>query len=270
MLHKTILIHILWECNPTCDLCYAISPFRSTLIKEEEMKILAEKGYLIPTKVLKNTIDQIPRNYWIYLRGGEPSLYPNWAELARYFAEKGHKIGLDTNGFWIPSTLENKSLVDHFYKTLDTLAHSNIKIILSVDKWHEAKDPQIMKKAKIFIEAAENRGVNYLIFNTGLPETELRNYYKTLNVDPRNMASRRWVYRLGRRENDPNTVNYCDHKEREIMVIASDGTIYPCLKGFAKKIKGLELGNIYRDSIKKILTLIEEKDFCKNCKYHNF
>jgi len=270
MSRKGIFIHLVKGCNLICDLCYARSPFRSTVIKEEEIKMVSEKGHLIPPEVLEKTIDQIPKKYWINFRGGETSLYPDWAKLTRHFAEKGYKIVLDTNGSWIPLILENKSLVNHFYETLEMLAHPNIKVVLSVDKWHEAKDPQIRKRADIFIRAAEEHDVDYLIFNTGLPKTELRDYLKRLNIDPSKVASRPYVYELGRRENDPNAVNYCGHKEDEIMVIAPDGTIYPCLKGFAKKIKGLELGNIYRNSIKKILTLIKEKDFCKNCNYYNY
>jgi len=121
-------------------------------IQINEVENLVKRGILIEPKQLTKTISEIPKNYDIFLRGGEVSLYPNWDNLFLSFAKAGHKINIDTNGQWIPKSEEE--INDRFFEIIKNLKHKNITIYLSCDKWHEEKDLHIKEKTNIFIKNA--------------------------------------------------------------------------------------------------------------------
>jgi MoaA/NifB/PqqE/SkfB family radical SAM enzyme len=252
-MNKSIIIHILKECNLACNLCYACSPKRSNPIQNNEVENLVKKGFLIEPNQLSRTISEIPKEYDISLRGGEVSLYPNWDSLFYLFAKNNHKIIIDTNGQWVPKS--EKETDNRFFEILQNLKHKNITVYFSCDKWHEERDVFLKERTKIFIKYAEKYGLNFFIFATGLQESTLKEYYKDLNINSNKIKFNPYIYKLGRRKNDENAVEYQDHKENEILVIDSNGDTYPCLQSCSEKNSILKLGNIKTDSI---IDLIEK------------
>jgi len=250
-MNQSVIIHILKECNLACSLCYACSPKRLNPIQENEVENLVKRGFLIEPEQLTKTISEIPKNYDIFLRGGEVSLYPNWDSLFLSFAKTGHKINIDTNGQWIPKSEEETN--ERFFEILKKLKHKNITIYLSCDKWHEEKDSHIKERTKIFIKYAEKYGLNFFIFATGIKEKELKEYYKNLNIDFSKVRFNPYIYKLGRRKNDKNAVEYSEHKENEVLVIDSNGNTYSDLQSCAEKNSILMLGNIKDYSANKLI-----------------
>lgn len=250
-MNKFVIIHILKECNLACDLCYACSPKRLNPIQKNEVENLVKKGFLIEPNQLSKTISKISKEYNIFLRGGEVSLYPNWNNLFLSFAKAGHKINIDTNGQWIPKS--KKEINNNFFEILKKLKHKNITIYLSCDKWHEEKDLYLKKRTKIFIEYAEKYKLNFFIFATGLKKKELEKYYRDLNIDFKKVRFNPYVYKLGKRKNDSNAVKYTEHRENEILVIDSNGDAYPCLQSYSKKNSIIKLGNIRNHSTDELI-----------------
>jgi len=264
-MHKSVIIHILNECNLACNLCYACSPKRLDPIKKDEIEDLVKKGFLIKPSQLSKTIFEIPKKYAIYLRGGEVSLYPNWDDLFLSFAKSGYKINIDTNGQWVPKS--EKEINKQFYEILKNIKHQNITIYFSYDKWHEKKDKHLKERTKIFIKYAKKYELNFFIFATGLQKKELREYYKDLNLDfKKEVRFNPNIYKLGRRKNDPNAVEYCNYKENENLVINPNGDVYPDLQASSEKNSTLKLGNIKLNSIGEILTCVNNTN-CNNCKF---
>jgi len=261
-MRNAIIIHILKECSLACNLCYFSSPKRSNPIKKSEIGDLVRKGLLIHPKDLTRFVNKIPKNYEIFLRGGEVSLYPNWSSLFFSFAKNGHKITIDTNGQWIPKN--EKEISNRFFEILKELKHKNITIYLSVDRWHEEKDPFLKSRTKIFLKYAEQYGLNFYIFSTGLKEYEFKNYYGDLNINFHKIKLNPNIYKLGRRKNDPTAIEYCDFKENEILVIDSNGDAYPCLKSCSEGNFELKLGNIKEDSINNLISKSKQVD-CNSC-----
>jgi MoaA/NifB/PqqE/SkfB family radical SAM enzyme len=263
---RSVIIHILKECNLACNLCYACSPQRLDPIQSIDVEKLVKRGFLIEPHQLSKTILEIPKKYDIFLRGGEVSLYPDWDSLFLSFAKAGHKINIDTNGQWIPKSEEE--INERFFEILKNLSHKKITIYLSCDKWHEEKDPYIKERTKIFINHAEKYGLNFFIFATGIKEKELKEYYKDLNIDFNKVRFNPHIYKLGRRKNDKNAVEYSKYKENEVLVIDSNGDTYPDLQSCAEKRSTLMLGNIKINSTQELIEKIKssidiqtQKDF---------
>ena len=86
--------------------------------------------------------------------------------------------------------------------------------------------------------------MDFFIFATGIKENELKEYYKDLNIDFKKVRFNPNIYKLGRRKNDKNAVEYSEYKENEALVIDSNGNAYSDLQSCAEKNSMLMLGNI--------------------------
>ncbi len=90
---ERIQIEITNRCNYSCGMC------------PRETFNLPEKD--IPFDLFKHIIDRIDSRYNVTLTGwGEPLLHPQLMEMIAYTKNKGHKVGLTTNGLLLAQYTE--------------------------------------------------------------------------------------------------------------------------------------------------------------------
>ena len=113
-------------CNLRCVMCgqYGEQGVMHERIGEEVKKIL-------PLETWKGLVDQIaPSSPITYLWGGEPFLYPNLFDLAKYIVDKGLFMSVNTNGTFIEQHAER--IVRDKWSTL----------FVSLDAFREVNDSQ--------------------------------------------------------------------------------------------------------------------------------
>ncbi|MCF6150336.1 MAG: radical SAM protein [Candidatus Kuenenia sp.] len=107
---ERIQIEITNRCNYSCGMC------------PRETFNLPDKD--ISFDLFKNIIDRIDSHYNVTLTGwGEPLLHPQLLEMIAYAKNKGHKVGLTTNGLLLAHFIENfiESQLDKLTISLDSV-----------------------------------------------------------------------------------------------------------------------------------------------------
>lgn len=102
---ERIQIEITNRCNYTCGMC----PRESFNLPEKD----------IPFDLFQEIIGSVESRYYITLTGwGEPLLHPALMDMIVFTKEKGHNVGVTTNGLLL------SSFIDKFIDTLDKLTIS--------------------------------------------------------------------------------------------------------------------------------------------------
>lgn len=104
---KTLWIPLTYRCNLSCKMCGQWG--RTGRSKGLEKEILQED---LTLSLLKGLIDEVKKySPKIILVGGEPFLYNNWYELARYVRENNLRCEITTNGILLSEVSEKAASV---------------------------------------------------------------------------------------------------------------------------------------------------------------
>ena len=110
---ERIQIEITNRCNYTCGMC----PRESFNLPEKD----------IPLDLFKKIIDKLETAYNVTLTGwGEPLLHPALMDMIVYTKDKGHNVGMTTNGLLLASFVEKfiETPLDKLTISLDSVEES--------------------------------------------------------------------------------------------------------------------------------------------------
>lgn len=172
---KTISIVPTYKCDFSCIMCGNPKIFDTEL---DDNKVDME--------TYKKLLDQIAKyTPNIVLTGGEPLMYKNWYELAKYIKEKNLRLDLQTNGWMLEKEAEKiVDVVDNLNVSIDGIKeiHNRIRKKNSFEKTINGlkKIQQIKNKSKkkkpyiIIIYTITEINYEYLL--------ETAEYLNTLNI----------------------------------------------------------------------------------------
>lgn len=261
-MYKKVYVEITNNCNLSCDFCIKNKRTRKFMKKEEFLVILSELNGIT--------------NYLYFHILGEPLLHPEINDFIN-IASNNYKINITTNGYLIDKIKDNKNI-----NMLNISLHSydskyNISLYKYLDNIFNTVDILIKNGTKVnfrlWVDNKENNNIiNYI-----------NSYYKT-NIKLEKCKIKDNLYLdissyfiwPDLENNYYNEVGKCygliDH-----FGILVDGTIVPC----CLDSKGdINLGNIYKDDINKVLNsdICKEmvlgfknnkkiQELCKHCKF---
>jgi organic radical activating enzyme len=164
---KTNLKFIEWKihnvCNNDCSFCGSIH-------KDGSERWLTLEEYKEHVDLLANECNGEP--FWFQLTGGEPTLFPELAELLRYMKHKNAYISLISNGsrtlrWW--KELKEENLLDYLFLTYHSEQTTDYKHITDViNVFHDAPIRVVCLVTHVIgtIELAFE-GADYIVENTG-------------------------------------------------------------------------------------------------------
>lgn len=261
-MYKKVYVEITNNCNLSCDFC---------IKNKRNRKFMEKDDFLVILSKLKGIT-----NYLYFHVLGEPLLHPEINDFID-IASINYKINITTNGYLIGRIKDNKNI-----NMLNISLHSydskyNISLYEYLDNIFDTVDLLIKNGTKVnfrlWIDNKENDNIiNYI-----------NSYYKT-NIKQEKCKIKNNLYLdissyfiwPNLENNYYNEVGKCygliDH-----FGILVDGTIVPC----CLDSKGdINLGNIYKDDINKVLNSNTCKEMvlgfknnkkiqelCKHCKF---
>lgn len=272
--YKKIYIEITNNCNLNCSFCSKVEkPRRNMTLEEFEIILKNIKGY----------------TDYIYLHvKGEPLLHPNVIEMINIANTYNIKVNLTTNGTLFPSLAKKLGGCSNLNKINFSLHSENnkeryLEDIFDNVKYLSPKTTIIYRLWTLKDNMLDNKSTeivhkisNYYKLSTEMVEKiKKENNIKissTIYVDKDNEFE--W----------PNTKNinesegYCFALKTQIAILV-DGTVVPCCLDSNGIIN---LGNIYENSIEKIINSEKYKNLkksfedrkpceklCQKCSYKN-
>ena len=241
-------LHILltYQCNFECEHCFVWgSPRqRGTLSLKQLREILRQA----------KEMDSIE---WIYFEGGEPFLfYPVLLAAVREAADSGFKVGIVSNGYWAISPEDALEWLRPFVGLLNNLS-------VSSDLYHY--DELISSQASNAVHAAESLGIDVGMINVAQPERAMQNcppMQPTTIAEPNETSESRVIYR-GRAAEKLATLVRGQEWSKFVKCPYEDlrdpGRIHVDPFGYLHICQGISIGNLFRQSLKKICTDYEAK-----------
>jgi organic radical activating enzyme len=141
-----LIVEVTNQCNKSCPGCYAPNVFETTAeSNSSKIKNLSANSLLAKW----NELEILKQADIISVRGGEPSLNPEIAEILLFLAKQAAHVILETNGDWIENNFD----------LLKKLSGSKVIIKLSADQMHGSS----CIKTRSRIEVLKNNNIGAII-----------------------------------------------------------------------------------------------------------
>lgn len=132
-----LIVEVTGACNRACTGCYA-----PNVIANDAASIFEKRPELfLKTSSLNNALSEIVIPVGIAaLRGGEPTLHPEIAELLKTTANRAEQVFLETHGRWIMA----EDFIPYI-GMLETIKTNGIIVKISFDKMHGLKADELQR-----------------------------------------------------------------------------------------------------------------------------
>lgn len=244
-----------YQCSNECSICcFKCSPYQKERL-----------DYTVVNNVIKNLPDEIRV---IGITGGECFLfYDEIKKILQVIKQQNLQSTLTTNCYWAT----NDSIVR---ERLNELKQYNLRSIkISIDEYHMQHIP--IENVKRFLRIGKEIGIKIVVGCTVLKNSKKMS--EILKAFDDEMVSIHFVqhycYPLGNAKKIASEYFYkyenifTDCFDGGSLIVSPNGVAYPC-GSMCSMIPSRRIGNIYNDSIRKIIEKAEQ-DKINNFLYYN-
>ena len=262
---KKVYIEITNNCNLSCPFC----------IKNKRKK---EYMTFNEFKIILNKLDGYTKYLYLHVLG-EPLTHPNINEFINYASSK-YKINITTNGYLIENIKNNKNIRQLNISLQSYNELYNITLEDYMNKIFDVVD--VLKEYtyisyRIWVKNKYTKNIINMINKKYNCNLELDNLKNNTTITNKIFISTNQEFIWPDLNNDYyNEIGKCYALKDHIGILV-DGKIVPCC---LDSIGNIELGNIYKDDLKKIINSDRFKsmlngfknnkkteELCKHCKY---
>ena len=287
----SVTFELTYSCNENCVHCYANYPVGSDR-KELSLKIIKET--LIDLYKMKCM--------HITFTGGDPFMFPGFAELFEFARDLGFSCDIFTNAIYLAEHHDvlRRIIKTHpqaFYislygadaqthETITTVPGSFFKTVFSIQRIREANIPVVLNVMMLksnaekieeiiafakFLDADYRVGISLIFKNDG-SDSPMKHFINDKNTIKKILSyEKERFFSLDQHVGEPKAEFFCGAAETS-LAISPDGTVYPCVS-----LK-IPLGNILDDKISDIWDSAKRRELktqlswdnanqCKNCKF---
>ena len=283
-------IHLLYvptmACNMQCKYCYL-----EDNTKDEDTKYT-------PIETLKYAVDKLKKDnivpFNISLHGGEVTALSknDFEDLIKFISDyyNTNKTLIENNNFKVGKPHIKTNLYD-LDKHLETIKKYNVSISGSLDLPFSLHDKfrvtkagkstlkKILQNIQKLSELPNSKKVSATIFKEHfelIDEIEQVEFFNRMHTEFDNTNLDKGVNGAWFNEFGPEYCTNCDNCGEKFFLLERNGDIYSCVRG--QKHKEFYYGNIYKDSVGKIMQTARMKIFnmhnqlpfneeCANCGY---
>lgn len=262
---KKVYIEITNNCNLSCPFC----------IKNKRKK---EYMTFNEFKIILNKLDGYTKYLYLHVLG-EPLTHPNINEFINYASSK-YKINITTNGYLIENIKNNKNIRQLNISLQSYNELYNITLEDYMNKIFDVVD--VLKEYtyisyRIWVKNKYTKNIINMINKKYNSNLEINNLKNNTTITNKIFISTNQEFIWPDLNNDYyNEIGKCYALKDHIGILV-DGKVVPCC---LDSIGNIELGNIYKDDLKKIINSDRFKsmlngfknnkkteELCKHCKY---